>query len=69
MARVDLAYPDHRLAIELDGFRWHAGREPFRSDRIRGNRIEAAGWRPLRAAPEDGDDVVAAAGRLLRRAA
>jgi len=69
VARVDLAYPEHRLAIELDAFGWHAGRGPFRSDRIRGNRIEAAGWRLLRAAPEDGDDVVASAQALLRRAA
>jgi very-short-patch-repair endonuclease len=69
VARVDLAYPEHRLAIELDGFRWHAGRGPFRSDRTRGNRIEAAGWRLLRAAPEDGDDVVAAAQALVRRVA
>ena len=69
VARVDLAYPDHRLAIELAGFRWHAGPGPCRSDRIRGNRIEAAGWRLLRAAPEDGDTVVASARALLPRAA
>jgi len=69
VARVDLAYPDRSLAIELDGFRWHAGRGPFRSDRIRGNRIEAAGWRLLRAAPEDGDAVVVAAAAILRMAA
>ncbi len=69
VARVDLAYPEDRVAIQLDGFRWHAGRAPFRSDRVRGNRIEAAGWRLLRAAPEDGDGVVAAAAVLLRRAA
>jgi hypothetical protein len=69
VARVDLAYPSQRVAIELDGFRWHAGRGPFRSDRIRGNRIEAAGWRLLRAAPEDGGQLVAAAATILRRAA
>ena len=69
MARVDLAYPSHRVAIELDGFRWHAGRGPFRSDRIRGNRVEAAGWRLLRAAPEDGGALVGAAVALLSRAA
>ena len=69
VARVDLAYPHERVAIELDGFRWHAGRGPFRSDRIRGNRIEAAGWRLLRAAPEDGGALVDAAARLVRRAA
>jgi len=69
VARVDLAYPRERVAIELDGFRWHAGRGPFRSDRIRGNRIEASGWRLLRAAPEDDGELVAAARQLLGRAA
>jgi hypothetical protein len=69
VARVDLAYPAERLAIELDGFRWHAGRGPFRSDRLRGNRIEAAGWRLLRAAPEDVDKLVGSAVAILRRAA
>jgi very-short-patch-repair endonuclease len=69
VARVDLAYPAQRLAIELDGFRWHAGRGPFRSDRVRGNRIEAAGWRLLRAAPEDGEELRRAAAAILRRAA
>jgi len=69
VARVDLAYPDRRLAIELDGFRWHSGRGPFRSDRLRGNRIEAAGWHVLRAAPEDVAALAAAAAAILRRAA
>jgi len=69
VARVDLAYPAERLAIELDGFRWHAGRGPFRSDRLRGNRIEAIGWRLLRAAPEDVDELVVSAAAILRRAA
>lgn len=69
IARVDLAYPPFRLAMELDGFRWHAGRRPFRSDRMRRNRVEAAGWRLLEAAPEDIDDLVAGAAAIVRRAA
>ena len=69
VARVDLAYPDHRLAMELDGFRWHAGRGPFRSDRLRRNRIEAAGWRLLEAAPEDIAGLVGDAAAILRPAA
>jgi hypothetical protein len=69
VARVDLAYPQDRLAIELDGFRWHAGRGPFRSDRLRRNRLEAAGWRLLEAAPEDVPELVRSAAALLRRAA
>ena len=69
VARVDLAYPDQRLALELDGFRWHAGRGPFRSDRLRRNRVEAAGWRLLEAAPEDVGAVVGTAAAILRWAA
>lgn len=69
VARVDLAYPPFRLAMELDGFRWHAGRRRFRSDRMRRNRVEAAGWRMLEAAPEDVDDLVAGAAAIVRRAA
>ena len=69
VARVDLAYPTFRLALELDGFRWHAGRRKFRSDRLRRNRIEAVGWRLLEAAPEDIDDLVAGAAAIVRRAA
>jgi len=72
IARVDLAYPWARLAIELDSFRWHAGRAPFRSDRLRGNRIAAAGWRVLRATSEDatdGSQLVRAARRMLSVAA
>ncbi|MGI8808164.1 MAG: type IV toxin-antitoxin system AbiEi family antitoxin domain-containing protein [Acidimicrobiales bacterium] len=69
VARVDLAYPQVRLAIELDGFRWHAGRGPFRSDRLRRNRIEAAGWRLLETAPDDIDELCRAAAQILRWAA
>lgn len=69
VARVDLAYPQFRLAMELDGFRWHAGRRRFRSDRMRRNRVEAAGWRLLEAAPEDIDDLVAGAAAIVPRAA
>ena len=69
VARVDLAYPPFRLAMELDGFRWHAGRRAFRSNRVRRNRVEAAGWRLLEAAPEDIDDLVAGAAAIVRRAA
>ncbi len=72
IARVDLAYPWARLAIELDSFRWHAGRGPFRSDRLRDIRLAAVGWRVLRATPEDASDgreLVAAARRILSVAA
>jgi hypothetical protein len=36
---------------------------------MRRNRVEAAGWRMLEAAPEDIDDLVAGAAAIVRRAA
>ncbi len=68
-ARVDLAYPHANIAIELDSFRWHAGKRPFQTDRARGNRIVAAGWQLLRATPEDHLSAVSAAAGLVRRVA
>ena len=59
----------HFSAIEMDGFRWHAGRGPFRSDRLRRNRIEAAGWRLLEIAPDDIEAVSHEAAAILRWAA
>jgi very-short-patch-repair endonuclease len=46
--RIDLAYPDHRLAIELDGWSHHRTRSAFDNDRARGNQLELAGWTVLR---------------------
>lgn len=42
---IDLAYPDHRVAIELNGFDRHArDRIVFDDDHLRRNDIEALGW-------------------------
>lgn len=43
VARVDLAYPELRIALEYDGL-WHAERRAFLDDRRRLNRLVAAGW-------------------------
>lgn len=53
IARVDLAWPERRLAVELDGFAFHADREQYRNDRRRLNALELAGWRVLRFSWED----------------
>ncbi|HUF84003.1 MAG TPA: hypothetical protein VMQ81_05350, partial [Acidimicrobiia bacterium] len=42
--RIDLAYPDLKLAIEVDGWRDHGPRSAFDSDRVRENELEIAGW-------------------------
>ncbi|MEZ5245812.1 MAG: type IV toxin-antitoxin system AbiEi family antitoxin domain-containing protein [Acidimicrobiales bacterium] len=44
---VDLAYPDERIAIELDSVRWHLNRLSFERDPVRRNRVVNRGWTPL----------------------
>ena len=43
VARVDLALPELRLAIEYDGA-WHVLREQLERDRARLNALKGAGW-------------------------
>jgi very-short-patch-repair endonuclease len=45
---IDLAYPEQKIAIEVDGFDVHAPRTPFDGDRARQNVIVLAHWKPLR---------------------
>jgi Protein of unknown function (DUF559) len=52
VARVDFAWPKHRLAVEYDGV-WHAEPGQFAADRQRLNRLTAAGWRVLFVTAED----------------
>jgi hypothetical protein len=44
VARVDLAYPEHRIAVEYDGA-WHGAPGQLGKDRRRQNLLTAAGWR------------------------
>lgn len=46
-ARVDFAYPDLNLVIEVDGFEHHGGRGPFDKDHERSNEIVALGHQVL----------------------
>ena len=48
VARVDFAYPDIRVAIEIDGYAYHSGRVRWEQDRERQNRLVELGWVPLR---------------------
>lgn len=45
---IDFAYPQHRLAIECDGYLFHSGRQAWSRDRDRSNLLTSAGWRILR---------------------
>ena len=45
---IDLAYPDIKLAIELDSYSWHLNRKAMDSDRERDNALQMLGWVVLR---------------------
>lgn len=71
LARVDFAYPEARVAIEIDGYRWHSGRLRWEKDLARRNALTAVGWRVLHVTstdlderPDDIIDMVAGALRM-----
>jgi very-short-patch-repair endonuclease len=45
---VDVAFPDRRVAVEVDGWAWHTDPERFQRDRSRQNELVTAGWTVLR---------------------
>lgn len=47
VARVDFAFPEERLAIEMDGYKYHSGHEAWENDRARNNRLTLLGWRVI----------------------
>jgi very-short-patch-repair endonuclease len=51
--RIDVAFPQARLAIEVDGRAFHSSPQRFQHDRTRQNRLVAGGWRVLRFTWED----------------
>ena len=46
--RLDFAYPEAKIAIEVDDFPSHSTKSVFESDRRRDNFLQARGWRLLR---------------------
>ena len=53
IARVDLAYPDAKLAIEADGYRYHSGKTAWHRDLERRNQLMGLGWRILHVTWDD----------------
>lgn len=45
---IDVAFPDQRVAIEIDGWAFHSDREAFQNDRTRQNWLALQGWQVLR---------------------
>ncbi len=52
VGRVDLAFVDRRLIIEVDSFRFHSGRAAWSRDRERRNALTALGWVVIQATNE-----------------
>jgi very-short-patch-repair endonuclease len=46
--RIDLSYPDSKIAIEVDSWEYHGTRSAFDDDRARADDLVVAGWRVLR---------------------
>ena len=68
VARVDLAFPDVRIAVEYDGA-WHGRPGELARDRRRHNALVAAGWTVVHITAADmhaPDRVVASVTALLR---
>ncbi|MFO0595557.1 MAG: hypothetical protein U0228_09640 [Myxococcaceae bacterium] len=42
--RVDFAWPDHRVAVHFDSYRWHARRVTFDHDATQRSKLNALGW-------------------------
>ena len=56
---IDFLWPDHRVAVEIDGFAFHRTRDRFEDDRRRDQRLRKVGitvirvsWRQLQHEPE-----------------
>lgn len=49
LLHVDIAWPDRRVGIEVDGFGSHSQRASLEIDARRHNALQLAGWRVLRA--------------------
>lgn len=73
VGRVDFVYLEQRILIEIDGRRHHTALLDLEADRVRDNRLAAAGWRVIRITWEQlvkhPDRVVALIRQLLAGAA
>lgn len=62
--RVDFAWPEHRLAVEYDGFDWHSDRDSLRRDRQKRAALNEIDWSVLSVVF---DDVKFRPAAMLRR--
>lgn len=53
VARLDAAYPEVKVGLEMNGFRWHGTPRAFSRDPARLRRLAALGWLILPCTPVD----------------
>ncbi|HSP37676.1 MAG TPA: DUF559 domain-containing protein [Frankiaceae bacterium] len=53
IARVEFAWPEARLVVEIDGFAWHSSKVAMQKDYERSRRLFHAGWDVLRFTADD----------------
>jgi very-short-patch-repair endonuclease len=50
---LDFAWPDLKIAVEVDGFRYHANPTSYEKDRHRDNALGELGWIVIRVTPKE----------------
>lgn len=66
---LDIALPELKIAIEVDGAEHHGGHESFHADRRRDQDLAMAGWRVARFTAQTMDRLVPVVMELIRQAA
>lgn len=56
IARVDFAWPDQKMILEMDGYRYHSGHSQWQKDRRRRNELTRLGWTMLHGTWADLED-------------
>jgi very-short-patch-repair endonuclease len=63
---VDFCWPERRLVVETDGYRYHGGREAFEGDRARDLRLRGQGYQVVRLSHRQVFEEPARVARVLR---
>ena len=68
---VDIAFGAEKVALEIDGYRYHSDRQAFEKDRLRDQHLMSIGWVVMRITwaqlQDTPDQVVATLRRILRQ--
>jgi very-short-patch-repair endonuclease len=56
--RIDLCYPELRIAIEFDSWQFHSGRRAFDEDRARANQLVLLGFVVLHFTSKSSDQTI-----------